>query len=430
MQRQVSTFIFGPIAILVLIMLYFSSITNFLLYHTLSNLFNILISTTIFLITFNSARYLKNNFLLSVGIAFVFIAVLDIFHMLTYPGFTILPASEPVSNQFWIAARVLESMAILISLISIRRAKPYKIDILFLSYFSFTALIFLSVLVWENFPIPTGSGDMPSMAMILVECAIVGMLVTSLYFLIRNRNVFTLYSFKTLRIAIFLMILSMSAFALEFQYSSFLILAGHYLKFFAFYFIYKVLVAKAIEEPQTLVFNELNREKEMALAQTDELQRRVVLDGLTGLYNHQYLCEKLEDAIKKYRRNNRDFAILMADIDLFKNVNDQHGHLVGDEILCELGQVLKLGLREIDIVGRYGGEEFLVILEETEGNEAVCVAEKIRKRVETHDFKHAIRLSVSIGVSVYLPGMSVNELIGQADQNLYSAKNTGRNRTV
>src|SRR5208337_1791473 len=118
-------------------------------------------------------------------------------------------------------------------------------------------------------------------------------------------------------------------------------------------------------------------------------------------------------------------SVIIFDIDDFKEINDRYGHLAGDTVLVELAQMLKCGVRSIDSVGRYGGEEFLVILPETDGKAAVVIADRLRERVTEGAFSYdekAIHVSVSGGVASYYEDSSASKLIGIADEHLYKAK--------
>ncbi len=163
-------------------------------------------------------------------------------------------------------------------------------------------------------------------------------------------------------------------------------------------------------------------------------KRLSVTDELTGLFNYRYLQQRLEDEIERARRYSRSIALLMLDADDFKLFNDTHGHIAGDRALEEIGIVLRRAVREIDVVCRYGGEEFSVILPETDAEGAYVVAEKVREAIAVHRFADAngereVRLTVSIGLATY-PGSASDreELLRQADDALYQAKNFGRDR--
>jgi diguanylate cyclase (GGDEF)-like protein len=156
-------------------------------------------------------------------------------------------------------------------------------------------------------------------------------------------------------------------------------------------------------------------------------------DGLTKLFNKRYLMERLDSELKFAQRHETTLSLLMLDIDHFKNVNDTHGHLSGDAVLVELGAVLTNAVRNEDVVARFGGEEFAVVLRAIALDQAIHMAERLRRLVEgtvvDAGGKH-LRATVSIGVAGFpsTPAKTVEELIEAADQALYRAKRAGRNR--
>lgn len=157
------------------------------------------------------------------------------------------------------------------------------------------------------------------------------------------------------------------------------------------------------------------------------------IDDVSGLYNHRYLGIALEREIKRVERYASHLAVLFIDVDSFKQVNDAHGHMVGTRILAEFGDVIKKTVREVDIVIRYGGDEYTAILIETTRKTAQIVAERIRKNVENHDFHgpegQTIRLTCSIGYAC-CPDDTVSKdtLLEMADNAMYAGKTSGRNR--
>ena len=164
----------------------------------------------------------------------------------------------------------------------------------------------------------------------------------------------------------------------------------------------------------------------------EKLKRLSITDGLTQLYNSRHFYNQLKAEIERTSRYQRPLSLLLLDIDRFKEYNDTHGHLEGDKVLVRLGQVIKACLRKMDSAYRYGGEEFTVILPETEGDEAATVAERIRSQVEEERFAPAggdssIRITVSVGVTEYHPGEEVSVLVQRADKAMYLSKQGGRN---
>ncbi|SCG83105.1 Response regulator pleD Stalked cell differentiation-controlling protein [Proteiniborus sp. DW1] len=156
------------------------------------------------------------------------------------------------------------------------------------------------------------------------------------------------------------------------------------------------------------------------------------VDKLTGVYTRKHFDSVFKDFISMARRDGKDFTVIMIDIDKFKNVNDTFGHRKGDEILGRIGRIISENVRKTDIVGRYGGEEFIVVLPDTKLKEGEMVAEKIRKAVEKSNLiNENYPVTISLGLSSYPEhGQSEEELIEKADQASYIAKETGRNISV
>ncbi len=158
------------------------------------------------------------------------------------------------------------------------------------------------------------------------------------------------------------------------------------------------------------------------------------LDGLTEIYNHRYFQEFLDKEISRSQRRETELSLVLADIDYFKKFNDFHGHQAGDHVLREVAALCGSLIREYDLLARYGGEEFVFVLPETDPQEALVVAEKIRAAIEQQHFEYQgedCRVTMSFGVAGFLQAdKSINktELIERADKALYSAKKKGRNR--
>ena len=180
----------------------------------------------------------------------------------------------------------------------------------------------------------------------------------------------------------------------------------------------------------------------LRLSYSDEIEKEyhaklfdfAARDALTGLYNKRYILNDLENHSRIARRNGRVFSIILIDIDDFKRINDRFGHLAGDEYLKQIAQLFCRSLREQDIAGRVGGEEFLVILPETAVEGAFQLAGRMRKNVEEFglSFQGAeIRTTVSAGVCQFESGIrDVQEFLGLADQALYEAKKAEKNKVV
>jgi diguanylate cyclase (GGDEF)-like protein len=180
----------------------------------------------------------------------------------------------------------------------------------------------------------------------------------------------------------------------------------------------------------TLAFQAASAIERMQLF--EESQKQAITDGLTGLFNHREFQKRLTEELERSKRYNREFSLLMIDIDFFKSFNDTYGHPIGDQVLSEIGSRIKQTLRTMDIPARYGGEEFAIIAPETTAENGKILADRLRKNVADHPFlvlqgERAV-LSVSIGVASYpLDAQNREDLIRAADQALYFAKEAGRN---
>jgi diguanylate cyclase (GGDEF)-like protein len=165
------------------------------------------------------------------------------------------------------------------------------------------------------------------------------------------------------------------------------------------------------------------------------LYEMATLDRKTGLYNHGFFQNRLVDEMERAERYKSDLSLMILDLDHFKQVNDTHGHMKGDEVLIRLAHALREQIRTYDVPARFGGEEFMVILPETDGSRALIVAERIRKSIQKLSFKSSkgkFSVTASFGIASYLHSANLTEdiFIEHSDQALYHAKENGRNQVV
>ena len=153
-------------------------------------------------------------------------------------------------------------------------------------------------------------------------------------------------------------------------------------------------------------------------------------DQLTGIANRYLLHQRLHQEMNAKRVAHHSFSIMIMDVDNFKNINDEYGHDIGDKVIQEIATLLTAMIREQDLVGRWGGEEFLIICPQTSQHGTKQLAEQIRQQIQQHSFVVDTTMTVSIGVSEFLPGEDINDCIKRADEALYQAKNAGRNQTI
>lgn len=171
----------------------------------------------------------------------------------------------------------------------------------------------------------------------------------------------------------------------------------------------------------------------------DDARTELYRDSLTGLYNSRYLDLILDMEVRRASRFGTKFCVLFVDVDAFKAVNDIHGHLSGSAMLSEMGVVIKDAVREVDIVARYGGDEFVLVLLGADVETGSTIAERVRERVATHQFRAAtgsgagdiVQVTVSIGLAAFPENARTKEqLLRMADETMYSSKKSGKNRVT
>jgi len=163
----------------------------------------------------------------------------------------------------------------------------------------------------------------------------------------------------------------------------------------------------------------------------EELRQAALTDALTGLRNRRWMMEALEHELNRSRRNQGPMSVVLVDFDHFKTINDVHGHATGDAALCVFADVATRVVRDMDVVGRWGGEEFLVLAPDTDLDGACALAERLRQAVEDVDLPgEHLKLTVSLGVAQLGKGDDIDHLVDRADKALYGAKENGRNQVV
>jgi len=180
-----------------------------------------------------------------------------------------------------------------------------------------------------------------------------------------------------------------------------------------------------------IVFNITERkEMELRLEQNNKtLTELASIDGLIKISNRRTIMNQLQFEIEDMDRKNKPLSIALFDLDDFKTINDNNGHVAGDETLVAVGELIKNNIRNTDLAGRYGGEEFLVVFPDTNLENAAVISERIRSAIENHAFSDGLKVTISGGVKQYV-GDGVQTFIHAVDKKLYEAKNNGKNKIV
>lgn len=368
----------------------------------------------VFLISWNAVQYTNNNCLLILGIAALPIGALGFIYCLLNQNIYAYEINQKMLPELWMLTRMLEAASILLALYLREKAQIYSKYWVLLLYILITVLILMFSFV-EGVHI-----NRFAPAVLLLSSAI---------YLYKKRLSYNKNILHLLMYAIIVAVVVNLMNATNSSNDLGLVVLIQYLLLASYYFIYRIIVVKTIKEPFAMVFMDAKQNEQRLFEEYQICRNEANIDGLTGVYNHRYLYEQIEKEKKRSDRFNTGFSLVLMDLDRFKSINDEHGHLIGDEVLRGVARVIASSTRETDIVGRYGGEEFLVILPGTKLDEAYIVAEKIRAAIDRARFVKDIHITISGGIAQY-HGEPASELISLADKNLYYAKETGRNRNI
>lgn len=246
------------LAAVILFLLYLTTHVHYLLFHTLAELFSIVVATSLFMITWNSRRYIRNSYLLFVGIAYLYIGLIDLLHTLSYKGMPIFTEYDFYANQLWIAARGMESLTLLLGFGFLRSKRKINVIAVSAGYALVSALLILSIFYWKIFPecFIAGQGLTPFKK--ISEYVICGILLLALYQLKSNREKFEPKIYRMIFVSIICTIISELAFTFYVSNYGFSNLVGHYFKIFSFYLIYRAIIETSMVEPTKLIFRELD----------------------------------------------------------------------------------------------------------------------------------------------------------------------------
>lgn len=252
------TFVIGIVTI---ISLYFLSLYSYLLYHSFAEIFSIIIAAGIFMVAWNSREFMDNNYLLFIGIAYLFIALLDIVHTLAYSGMGVFPGyGSNLPTQLWISARYIESVSLLIAIFFVGRRLKY--NLVFLVYSLLVTFLLLSIFYWKIFPDCFIEGVGLTPFKVSSEYIISTILVVSIFLMFRRRTEFDKTVFALIVASIVITIFSELAFTLYKDVYGILNQIGHYLKIISFYLIYKAIIENGLKRPYSILLRKLKKNEQ------------------------------------------------------------------------------------------------------------------------------------------------------------------------
>lgn len=412
-------------------LMYLVSWYNYLLFHSLAELFSICVAVAVFMLAWNTRRFMKDDFLFFIGTSYLFAAFIDLFHTLSYKGVGILPAPDAnLPTQLWIAARYLQSLSFLAAVLLIRRKINHR---LLLGVMATVTVLLLVAIAAGLFPDCYVNGLTPFKR--VSEYIISLILAAAALRLGRESEAFHPRVHALIRLSIVFTILAELAFTFYVSVYGISNFFGHIFKIIAVYCIYKSVIETGLNQPFDLLFHGMKK-RELELERNHKLLQEIATrDQLTGLPNRLLFETRLTHALEKAHRNNHAgqknlVQVMIMDLDDFKGINDRIGHLGGDEVLREFGRRLRAEVRESDTVARWGGDEFTCILEDLASREAAEeMAHKILTSMTTpmQVQGQELKITISLGYSLFpIHSEKKDTLVRYADMALYRAKKTKR----
>jgi len=367
------------------LLLWFLSKNNYLLFHTVIEMFAISVAMNIFYIGIFSQKICKNNLFAKISYVYLMVGLIDLVHTLAYKGLGVFKswsANQP--TQLWILGRVMETFGLVAAVFFPRlRKNPLAVTVFALGSLG------LAAVSMGFFPACFIEGKGLTAFKIVTEYVMVAVLLLSSIFLYRTKNIEILQVKSAILAAFLLTAFAELSFTLYNDVYGFFNMLGHLIRFLSYYVVLDGMAMKSFIEPTKILTCRLEEERHR-YAQLSQL------DALTGLYNRRHLNEWLGKYAES-STHNIQVSIVMMDLDHFKEINDRFGHLHGDEVLKFFAEVLRQNTRASDFAVRYGGDEFLVVLSNTDSAGAHEFVERIKRIVEENNpFNHSVTFSYGI----------------------------------
>ncbi len=428
LKKLIKIFLSIIIIALMVAGLYFLSLYNYLLFHFIIEFASIVIGICVFLIAVHTSYLTKNVFMVFLGASLLTSSLLDFLHTLSFKGMNIFVGFDSdLPAQLWLSARFVQVIGIAIAAFLISKILTNKLTLFISLFYSLIFIGFiLTIFVFEVFPASFVEGygltDFKKIAEYVMSAIALGAIF--IYFF--KREQIGKRNFYLIAYSLAFFILSELSFTLYIDVYGFFNMLGHIFKLASYYFIYRFFIASNLRDPFKILFNNLKRTNE-------KLAYVASHDGLTGLLNQAAVFEAMKKQFHIAKRFQKPFSVIILDIDDFKNINDRYGHPVGDVALKHLASIIASTVREVDIKGRYGGDEFLISPLEADTAMAVSIAQKIQENLNNAPKpENALfdRFNISLGVSGIKEDIEFDEIIIQAYKALLKSKEAGKNRVT
>lgn len=383
---------------------------NYLFFHTSIESASVLVSILICVLAANTFKYSASNFHLFLGIGYLFVGLTDFLHATTYYGMGIFPEfGRNTPTQLWIVSRCLEALTLLGATVLARR--PFRRRLVLLVYAGVTSSLVASIMYFRVFPACFVDGQGLTRFKVVSEYVIALVMIGTLRLMyLRRDQVGSPY--RTMLAPVSAGVLAELCFTLYTDVYGFMNFLGHLLVLAARYLTYRGVVARGLQAPYESIFA--------------ELKASAISDPLTGLWNRQGFLELAGQRLEAALAKGGTLGLLFLDLDNFKQINDQHGHAVGDRVLREFADLLRQSIRKEDIVCRWGGDEFAVLVSDPGPTELDAIAGRIKAALADWAKGDAVagQVDTSIGTALCRPTApnDLDRLLAQADREMYRVK--------
>lgn len=401
---------------------------NYLFFLFSVEIASIIIGISLFVIVINTLSLTNNAFLLLLGSTFLTASVIDLVYIITYKGMNIFPGiSGNIPFQLWISARFIQALGLLIApFILDKVAKKRYFTLLAIVFPLVLAVLFPAIFAFRIFPACFIDGHGFTLFYKYSGYIITAIfLVSAVVFIIRKKLLegnfyFMLYS-------LIFAVLSSISMSIYQDTLGILNVLEHVFKIISFVFLYMVFTGISLKDPFSYLFKNLREAK-------DKLSVLAATDILTGISNQTTVYNELKKQYDIARRFDKNFSIIMIDIDNLRNVNEAFGHPAGDEAIKCFTAVIRKSVRDVDIKGRYGGDEFVISPIEADMRSAFLITQKIQENLGAADptgGKYGpFKITISAGVSGFTGSKTLDTIISDADKALFESKRKGRNRVT
>ncbi len=398
------------LAVAIGVALYLLSQSNYVLFHTIIEFFSVIIGVLIFTISIISKKFNKSSFLVTLGPGILTVSLLTFLHAITYKGMGLIQGYDAnLPTQLWIALNFILGIAFLIAIWYSNKNTNYNLLLVIYLLLGIFATLFC---MFRIFPVCYIEGTGLTLFKRISEYIIILIFIACIVLFFKKKKSFDSTIFIRMIMSLVLFVIAEFMFTLYSDVYGIQNFIGHYFRFIAFLMVFISVAIEGIQKPYNTIFADLY-----------DMSNK---DGLTHLYNSRFFVEALEKYIETALSSGKPLYLMMFDLDNFKEINDTHGHLTGDDVLIETAKIIKSNLRNSDIASRQGGDEFSAILYDVEEENVKHISSRIQEALKPSVLTDKeIKISLSGGIVKYSEGDS-QDLIRRADQLLYKAKENGR----